>query len=104
MYGLSMSRITLVTGGTRGIGYAIADALLKDGGAVAITGTTTDGVMQAEHKLAASVDDCGPNTPCPRAWTPPAASWVSSAPFAIPHRSKPRSARPSRVLAVSTRL
>ena len=54
-----MSRITLVTGGTRGIGYAVADALLKDGGAVAITGTTTDSVMQAEYKLAASVDDSG---------------------------------------------
>ncbi len=54
-----MSRITLVTGGTRGIGYAIADALLKDGGEVAITGTTTDNVMQAEYKLATSVNDSG---------------------------------------------
>jgi NAD(P)-dependent dehydrogenase (short-subunit alcohol dehydrogenase family) len=54
-----MSRITLVTGGTRGIGYAVAEALLKDGDAVAITGTNTDGVMQAEHRLAASVDDSG---------------------------------------------
>ena len=54
-----MSRVTLVTGGTRGIGYAVAEALLKEGGAVAVTGTTTDGVMRAEHKLAASVDDPG---------------------------------------------
>src|SRR6185436_3233944 len=35
------------------------EALLKDGGMVAITGTTDDGIMQAEHKLAASVDDSG---------------------------------------------
>jgi NAD(P)-dependent dehydrogenase (short-subunit alcohol dehydrogenase family) len=54
-----MSRITLVTGGTRGIGYAVAEALLKDGGLVAITGTTDDGIVRAEHKLAASVDDSG---------------------------------------------
>ncbi|MGH9384357.1 MAG: SDR family oxidoreductase [Vicinamibacterales bacterium] len=54
-----MSRITIVTGGTRGIGYAVAEALLKDGGAVAVTGTTTDGVLQAERRLGASVDDPG---------------------------------------------
>ena len=39
-----MSRIALVTGGTRGIGYATAEALLKGGNKVAITGTTPDGV------------------------------------------------------------
>jgi 3-oxoacyl-[acyl-carrier protein] reductase len=54
-----MSRVTLVTGGTRGIGYAVAEALLHEGGAVAITGTSTDGVMEAERKLADSVDDPG---------------------------------------------
>jgi NAD(P)-dependent dehydrogenase (short-subunit alcohol dehydrogenase family) len=52
-------RITLITGGTRGIGYALADALLKAGEVVAITGTSTDGVMRAEHKLAAAADDPG---------------------------------------------
>jgi 3-oxoacyl-[acyl-carrier protein] reductase len=47
-------RITLVTGGTRGIGYATAAALLEAGDKVAITGTTSDGVVKAEHALAAA--------------------------------------------------
>jgi NAD(P)-dependent dehydrogenase (short-subunit alcohol dehydrogenase family) len=46
-----MARITLVTGGTRGIGYAVAEALLTAGDRVAITGTTPDGVVAAEHSL-----------------------------------------------------
>jgi len=48
-----MSRIILVTGGTRGIGYATADALIKAGNKVAITGTTADGVAKAERALSA---------------------------------------------------
>ena len=47
-----MSRIALITGGTRGIGYAVAAALLRAGDHVAITGTTDDGVVKAEHSLA----------------------------------------------------
>jgi NAD(P)-dependent dehydrogenase (short-subunit alcohol dehydrogenase family) len=47
-----MSRVALVTGGTRGIGYAVAEALLRAGDDVAITGTTSDGVARAEHALA----------------------------------------------------
>ena len=47
-----MSRICLVTGGTRGIGYAVAEALIRAGDHVAIAGTTSDGVMKAEHQLA----------------------------------------------------
>jgi NAD(P)-dependent dehydrogenase (short-subunit alcohol dehydrogenase family) len=50
-----MARITLITGGSRGIGYALAEALLRDGDQVAITGTSIDGVMRAEHALAAAV-------------------------------------------------
>ena len=46
-----MSRIVLITGGTRGIGYATANALIKAGSTVAITGTTADGVVKAEHAL-----------------------------------------------------
>jgi 3-oxoacyl-[acyl-carrier protein] reductase len=46
-----MPNIALVTGGTRGIGYAIAEALLRDGHTVAITGTTDDGVVKAERAL-----------------------------------------------------
>lgn len=50
-----MSRTVLITGGTRGIGYAVAEALLRNGDRVAITGTSTDGVMRAEHALATAV-------------------------------------------------
>lgn len=48
-----MSRVVLITGGTRGIGYALAEALLRAGDKVALTGTTEDGVVQAERQLAA---------------------------------------------------
>ncbi len=54
-----MTRITLITGGSRGIGYALAQALLREGGQVAITGTSTDGVMRAGHALSAAVGDPG---------------------------------------------
>ncbi len=47
-----MSRVCLVTGGTRGIGYAVAKALLAAGEQVAITGTSSDGVQKAERALA----------------------------------------------------
>ncbi len=46
-----MARVSLITGGTRGIGYAVAEALLRAGDKVAITGTTDDGVVKAEHAL-----------------------------------------------------
>jgi len=42
----------MITGGTRGIGYAVAAALIRAGDDVAITGTTDDGVVKAEHALA----------------------------------------------------
>jgi 3-oxoacyl-[acyl-carrier protein] reductase len=48
-----MARIILITGGTRGIGYATAEALIKAGNKVAITGTTPDGVAKAERALSA---------------------------------------------------
>ena len=54
-----MARVTLITGGTRGIGYALAEALLRAGDHVAITGTSTDGVMRAEHALATACGDAG---------------------------------------------
>ena len=46
-----MSRVALITGGTRGIGQAVAAALLRDGYRVAVIGTTDDGVVKAEHAL-----------------------------------------------------
>ena len=54
-----MIRTSLITGGTRGIGYALAEALLKSSDHVAITGTSTDSVMRAEHALATASGDPG---------------------------------------------
>jgi 3-oxoacyl-[acyl-carrier protein] reductase len=48
-----MARVALVTGGTRGIGHAVAAALLRAGDKVAFTGTSDDGVVKAEHALSA---------------------------------------------------
>ncbi len=46
-----MSRISVVTGGTRGIGRAIAEALLNQGDAVAVTGTSATTVDRAAAEL-----------------------------------------------------
>src|SRR5262245_50430512 len=46
-----MNQVSVVTGGTRGIGFAIAGALLARGDAVAITGTSTT-VESAAARLA----------------------------------------------------
>lgn len=54
-----MAGITFITGGTRGIGYAVAEALLRDGGTVAIAGTSSDGVVRAEHRLVGTCGDPG---------------------------------------------
>jgi NAD(P)-dependent dehydrogenase (short-subunit alcohol dehydrogenase family) len=47
----------LVTGGTRGIGFAVAKALLVRGHSVVVTGTTDDGILRAEHALGAAMND-----------------------------------------------
>ena len=47
-----MTRVSLVTGGSRGIGFAVAASLLNSGDSVAITGTSSDGVHEAAKSLA----------------------------------------------------
>jgi NAD(P)-dependent dehydrogenase (short-subunit alcohol dehydrogenase family) len=42
-----MSRLALVTGGTRGIGYAVTEALLRAGDRVMIIGTSDEGIKKA---------------------------------------------------------
>lgn len=51
--------VILITGGTRGIGHALARRLLEQGHHVVVTGTTTDGVAKAEASLGAGADDTG---------------------------------------------
>ena len=47
----------IVTGGTKGIGYAIAKSVLASGGRVMITGRSQAGVDQAVRTLSASATD-----------------------------------------------
>jgi 3-oxoacyl-[acyl-carrier protein] reductase len=46
-----MARVSVVTGGSRGIGFAVAQALLREGDSVAITATSPDGVAHAARAL-----------------------------------------------------
>lgn len=46
------NKTALITGGTKGIGYGIAEAMLKENMKVAITGRTQEGVKKAEMELA----------------------------------------------------
>jgi 3-oxoacyl-[acyl-carrier protein] reductase len=54
-----MSRVAVITGGTRGIGHALAERLLARGDRVAVTGTTADGVARATNALVSSSGDPG---------------------------------------------
>ena len=47
-------RVALVTGGSRGIGWAIAEALIAHGARVVITGRSTDDLARAEKQLGAA--------------------------------------------------
>ncbi|MFT4849597.1 MAG: 3-oxoacyl-[acyl-carrier protein] reductase [Parvicella sp.] len=47
-------KVALITGGTKGIGYAVAESLLKQGIYVAITGRTKEGAKDAAKELNAN--------------------------------------------------
>ncbi|MEP7117058.1 MAG: SDR family oxidoreductase [Acidobacteriota bacterium] len=49
--------IAMVTGGTRGIGYAVAHALLARGDSVVVTGMSDESAQRAEKALAAAAND-----------------------------------------------
>lgn len=53
------NKVALITGGTKGIGYGIAEAMLKSGMKVAVTGRSKDGVKKAEKQLSALGDVLG---------------------------------------------
>ena len=53
-------KTAVVTGATRGIGYAIAEALLGAGATVAICGRSESSVSEAVRRLTTGADSEGP--------------------------------------------
>ncbi len=53
MASLLDNRVAIVTGGSRGIGYAIVEALAGDGASVALSGTRDQRLKEAESQLSA---------------------------------------------------
>ena len=51
------SKVALITGGTKGIGYAVAESLLAEGISVAITGRTEEAAHSAAKSLNTNGND-----------------------------------------------
>lgn len=45
------NKVALITGGTQGIGYGIAESLLNEGINVAITGRNNSKIIETEKRL-----------------------------------------------------
>lgn len=58
---LLLDRKALITGGNRGIGFAIADAFIKNGASVIITGRNKEALLAAKTKLI-SENNCPENS------------------------------------------
>ena len=54
-----LGKRVLITGGSSGIGFALAKAMLAKGARVVITGRRTEALVEAVHRLAGSACDIG---------------------------------------------
>ena len=69
-------KVAIITGGSRGIGFATADKFLKEGAAVILTASTQESADRAVTKLKEKypdaefvpVDSLGGNGGCHRRW------------------------------------
>ena len=52
-----MGMVSFITGGTRGIGLALAHRLLAQGHCVTVTGTTVSGAERAQRQLESACSD-----------------------------------------------